>query len=100
MLHVVKIRASSLRRSRRHAFNCRRKRSHACLRATAVRNLRVARQLEGKMEALGHSERWLQEAHFCDAKAATRADRPEPIDPTIVERYKSSGRLFSKEYCC
>src|SRR5437868_9710059 len=52
------------------------------------------------MEAIGHSERWLQEADFFDAKATTRADRPEPIDPRIVERYTSCERLFSKEYCC
>lgn len=52
------------------------------------------------MEANAHSKRWQEEAQFFDAHATTRAQQPEPIDSNVVARYESSGRLFSKEYCC
>jgi 2-polyprenyl-3-methyl-5-hydroxy-6-metoxy-1,4-benzoquinol methylase len=46
----------------------------------------------------GAAERWRQEAEFFDDLAARRADRPEPLDPAVIERYRGAGRLHNKEY--
>jgi SAM-dependent methyltransferase len=50
------------------------------------------------MPSGGAAERWLQEAEFFDGLAARRADRPEPLDGAVIERYRGAGRLHNKEY--
>jgi 2-polyprenyl-3-methyl-5-hydroxy-6-metoxy-1,4-benzoquinol methylase len=44
--------------------------------------------------------RWQQEAQFFDAEASKRIETVTSIDTRVVERYRSPGRLFPKEYSC
>jgi 2-polyprenyl-3-methyl-5-hydroxy-6-metoxy-1,4-benzoquinol methylase len=51
------------------------------------------------MARVADQTRWQQEAHFFDDWAAKHA-QVERIDPRVVARYRSAGRLFPKEFCC
>src|SRR6202171_1203738 len=40
-----------------------------------------------------------QEAEFSDPWAEEKGNHPEPLDPAVLERYRTPGNMYPKEYC-
>jgi len=48
---------------------------------------------------MGNASTILQEAEFFDRWAAVNAQRLEPVERAVLERYRHPGNLYAKEFC-
>src|SRR5467141_2768026 len=48
---------------------------------------------------MGNAAQLAQEAEFFDRWAEERAKHLEPLDPAVLQRYRTPGNLHPKEYC-
>src|SRR3982074_3218578 len=47
---------------------------------------------------MGNAARLAQEAEFFDRWAEERAKQRDPLDPAVLERYRTPGNLYPKKY--